>query len=115
MALRLGTIVLDVKDMKRAIGFWTAALGYETGDVGDTWTSLVDPKGKGLAVGLQPNPEAKTDVNRVHMDLETADPPGEAKRLEKLGAKRIPWEYPPGATYIVMQDPEGNEFCLVRG
>jgi predicted enzyme related to lactoylglutathione lyase len=113
MSLRLSAAVLDARDMRRAVSFWTAALGYEA-TVNDGWTSLSDPKGKGLDLGLQPNADPKHDVNRVHLDLTAVDVQAEVRRLEGLGAKRADWaHYPPGATYVVMLDPEGNEFCVV--
>jgi catechol 2,3-dioxygenase-like lactoylglutathione lyase family enzyme len=113
MTLRVSTVVLDVADMKRAIAFWTAALRYEAADASDAWTTLRDPAGAGTALGLQPNGERKADVNRVHLDLEAADPPAEVARLLRLGATRVPWDYAPGATHTVLADPEGNEFCIV--
>lgn len=114
MSLRVSAAVLDVTDMKRAVSFWTQALGYETTHVSDAWVNLSDPKGKGLDVGLQPNKDPKPDVNRVHLDLTADDVQAEVKRLERLGARRADWPYyAPGSTYVVMLDPEGNEFCVV--
>lgn len=114
MSLRLSSVVLEAHDLKRAASFWTGALGYDATYGSDAWVSLGDPKGKGVDVGIQRATDAKTDVNRVHLDLSAADVQAEVARLEKLGAKRIPWEhYPPNATYVVMQDTEGNEFCVV--
>lgn len=115
MTLRISAVVLDARDMKRAIAFWTAALGYAVSDASDSWASLEDRAGRGLALSLQPNRDPKADVNRVHLDLEAADVQNEVARLEALGAARVrEWPYPPGASYVVMQDPEGNEFCVVR-
>lgn len=114
MALRLATVVLDVADLKRAASFWRDALGYRIADEGETWTSLEDPHGKGVALGLQPRDDAKADVNRVHVDLAAADVQAEVRRLEGLGARRAPWAwYPANARWVVMLDPEGNEFCVV--
>lgn len=116
MSLQLSAVVLDAKDMKRAIGFWTAALGYEVADASDSWTSLADPKRKGVEIGLQPNKDPKPDVNRVHIDLAADDVAREVARLLELGATRVePWPYPAGAKYVVLVDTEGNEFCVVRG
>lgn len=114
MSVRLSSVVLEAHDLKRAAAFWTGALGYETTYASDAWISLGHPQGKGLDVGLQRATDPKTDVNRVHLDLAAADVDAEVARLEKLGARRIPWQhYPPNATFVVMQDPEGNEFCVV--
>lgn len=113
MTLRIGMIVVDCVDLKRATNFWTAALGYETGEVSDKWVSLVDPRKRGLEVGLQPDADPKTHVNRVHIDLYTDDVAREVARLEALGAKRADWSwYTQGAKHVVMLDTEGNEFCV---
>jgi predicted enzyme related to lactoylglutathione lyase len=113
MGLRLTTIALDTNDMKRAIAFWNDALGYETSYASDTWTTLSDPAKRGLDLGLQPTTDAKSDINRVHIDLTADDVDAEVRRLEKLGATRAQWPYyAPGARYVVMRDPDGNEFCI---
>ncbi|MFC7491894.1 MULTISPECIES: VOC family protein [unclassified Knoellia] len=84
-----------------------------------------DPDGKGPRVFFQQVPEAKVVKNRVHLDVRIA--PGlegdermaaleaECERLQALGAqrvRRVEPEPPMEAGFIVMQDPEGNEFCL---
>jgi predicted enzyme related to lactoylglutathione lyase len=108
-------IVMDVKDMKRASTFWTEALAYAIESQDENWTTLVDPRKKGLELGLQRPAANKVDTNRVHFDIGARDVAKEVARLEALGARRIPWDhYPPGARYVVMEDPEGNEFCVVR-
>jgi hypothetical protein len=37
----------------------------------------------------------------------------EVERLVALGARRYPWKYPPGADFVVLEDPDGNLFCVV--
>lgn len=113
MAAKIGTVVLDARDVKRATAFWSAALGYDVTSASETWVSLDDPAKSGVGIGLQPNAEPKPDVNRVHLDVHADDVEAEVARLVRLGATRIPWEYAEGATYVVLQDTEGNEFCVV--
>ena len=88
-------------------------------------SAVVDPDGAGPRVFFQRVPEGKTAKNRVHLDVRAA--PGlegdarmsaleaEADRLVALGATRLR-RFEPGsemsAGFIVMTDPEGNEFCL---
>ncbi len=60
-----------------------------------------------------PNAGAKTAKNRVHFDLCPDDQQAEVERLERLGARRIDIG-PAGVTWVVMADPEGNEFCVLR-
>ncbi len=83
-----------------------------------------DPDGNGPRLFFQKVPEGKTAKNRVHLDVRAA--PGleaearmaaleqECERLVPLGATRVQRFEPEqqGAGHIVMQDPEGNEFCL---
>jgi catechol 2,3-dioxygenase-like lactoylglutathione lyase family enzyme len=88
-------------------------------------SALVDPDGAGPRLWFQRVPEGKTAKNRVHVDVRAA--PGlegearmaaleaEADRLVGLGARRGRRFEPDGVTssgFIVMADPEGNEFCL---
>lgn len=87
-------------------------------------SALVDPDGRGPRVFFQKVPEPKTAKNRVHLDLRAAAgvPPeerdrtleAEAVRLVALGARQVRRLEPDGENdlCIVMQDPEGNEFCL---
>jgi hypothetical protein len=88
-------------------------------------SALEDPDGRGPRIFIQQVPEDKVAKNRLHLDLRAA--PGlwgdermaaleaECERLLKLGATRVRRddpEPPLSLGYIVMQDPEGNEFCL---
>ena len=87
-------------------------------------SSLVDPAGKGPRIYFQKVPEGKIAKNRVHLDLSIGGgrgvPPGEresriraeAARLNALGATTQRADTENGFFWIVMQDPEGNEFCL---
>ncbi|MFF1392459.1 VOC family protein [Streptomyces sp. NPDC058287] len=91
----------------------------------NTRSAIEDPDGRGPRVFFQQVPEGKTAKNRVHLDVRAA--PGlegeermtaleaECARLVALGAARVRRDEPapPLSTgYIVMSDPEGNEFCL---
>jgi hypothetical protein len=50
----------------------------------------------------------------IHLDLYTRDQTGEVERLLALGATRYPWRYNSGADYVVLEDPDGNLFCVVQ-
>lgn len=105
---------------------WPAALAA-WGVPESEWNSasaLVDPEGKGARVYFQRVPESKTVKNRVHLDLRVSDGPGipvERKReqiaptvakLVGLGATEVGEVEDMGSVWTVMQDPEGNEFCI---
>ena len=59
-------------------------------------------------------PEPKTAKNRMHVDLAAADREAEVARLVELGAKRVTDMDEWGYQWTVMQDPEGNEFCVAQ-
>lgn len=109
-------LVLDAKDMARSARFWREALGYVVASEGPSYVSLAHPKDpRRLTLGLQPADGPKQGANPVHLDLATDDKEREARRLEALGATRVQgWPYPEDATWIVMRDLDGHEFCLVE-
>lgn len=114
MALYVGSTVINVADLDRAIHFWTTALGYIIRNSDPDFAVLTDPKRRWSNVSLQLSDTPKQGRNRVHLDLYTADQPGEVARLESLGARQIPWEYEPDHDHLVMIDPDGNEFCVIQ-
>lgn len=114
MNLFFEALTINVLDMEKMKAFWTAALGFEVQFSNEGFTMLKSPRSENhTKIGLQLTDKPKTELNRMHLDLITSDGPAEVKRLEALGAKVIPWNYPyPDAHYVVMADPEGNEFCV---
>ncbi|MFQ5517622.1 MAG: VOC family protein [Acidimicrobiia bacterium] len=89
----------------------------------DKYSALVDPAGEGPRIFIQRVPEPKTAKNRVHLDVNAGagseDPhqrrlavSDTAERLAQLGATRLGEFDEYGSHWIVMQDPEGNEFCV---
>ncbi len=114
--LHLGTVVVNVTDMKRAVRFWEAALGYVQRE--QEWDSefmmLVDPAGQRLPVSLQLTDSDPKEPVRVHLDLYTDEQERHVQRLVSLGATRVDdWPYPDDADFIVLRDPDGNEFCVI--
>ena len=111
--MRIGAIVWGVKDIKRAVAFWTQALHYRLKyPASDDWAVLVPEKGDGVQLSLSKVTSDK--AKRHHMDLFTANQQQEVERLLALGATRAPWRYPPNADYVVLRDPDGNPFCVVQ-
>jgi catechol 2,3-dioxygenase-like lactoylglutathione lyase family enzyme len=114
--LRLGTVVVNVQDMKRAVDFWTAALGYtrREGEWDPEFIMLVDPDRRRLPVSLQLTDSRPKEPVRVHLDLYTREQARHVERLTGLGATRVDdWPYPQDADFVVMRDPDGNEFCII--
>lgn len=111
--LRVGTIVLNVKDARRAAQFWHQALeyAYQGGGYREDATPVLLPQSaSAVAIALD-------ESDRTHLDLHAdseQEQQAEVERLVSLGATRVPWTYPNGARFIVLADPEGNLFCVVN-
>ena len=107
-------LVLDCTDPEALGEFWSAALGYTNAGRFGTYVVLL-PKGSGPPkLLLQQVPEPKPGKNRMHFDLHVADIEAEAARLVELGAVRVEpgTRSELGTTWVLMTDPEGNEFCV---
>jgi hypothetical protein len=90
----------------------------------DSRSAVIDPQGEGPRIFFQQVPEGKAVKNRVHLDLNVSGGPdvtlderrprvdAEAARLRDAGATVIREAEDSGEYWIVMQDPEGNEFCV---
>lgn len=108
---RLAGFIIDCRtdDLDAAAAFWSAALGLPVGELSPeesaTYAKLDDAPG-GLHVEVQ---KVQHD-SRVHLDIETDDIDAEVLRLEALGAKRIVAVH----TWVVMEAPTGQRFCVVR-
>jgi catechol 2,3-dioxygenase-like lactoylglutathione lyase family enzyme len=117
--LTFGVVVLGVTDVRRAAEFWSAALGYEVREDGfGGWANvLMSPNGVGTAIALQLSQTPPQDHPRMHLDLHVAnadEQQTEAGRLVALGARRADWDsYPEDPDFMVLEDPEGNRFCIV--
>ena len=116
MTAQLG-LVLDCADPEKLAEFWAPALGYvNLGSVG-SYVALFPDGAPGPKLLLQRVEEPKAVKNRMHFDIEVADIEAEATRLVELGATRVS-ETPcseHGSTWVLMTDPEGNEFCVCDG
>jgi len=115
MVIRIGSIVIRVDDLQRQSEFWSRALDYVPREGGADDFVLLQPRNKiGPNVSLD-RVDAKAHVPpRIHLDLYAEDQTAEVRRLEDLGAKQVHWDKkPPNADYVIMEDPEGNRFCVI--
>jgi hypothetical protein len=113
MASRWYTVVVDAADPGRLARFWAAVLDYEI--VFEEPDEVVIARDRQTFPGMVfvPVPEAKSVKNRLHIDLNPDDQAAEVARLEGLGAKRADVGQSDEVTWVVMADPEGNEFCVL--
>jgi predicted enzyme related to lactoylglutathione lyase len=116
MVVKLANISLDCDDVLRVANFWSAALGRPL----DGWSSevfasigTVDTERAEPAWYFNKVPEQKQAKNRVHLDLVSPDPAAR-DHLVQPGATVVGEHQVPGGSHrwTVMQDPEGNEFCV---
>src|SRR5829696_4164240 len=121
------TLGCDAADPHRIAAFWSQALGYvdEPGYDNPDGASIVDPDGKGPAIGFLRVPEGKTAKNRMHIDIRVAgEPPWDLTERDQRIREKVTELVAAGATMVredsygehlggvVMLDPEGNEFCV---
>jgi predicted enzyme related to lactoylglutathione lyase len=116
MAATIG-LVLDCTHPEELARFWSEALGYTTVGAAGSYVMLVDADGVKPKLLLQAVPEPKSAKNRMHLDIDTRDVEAEVARLEALGAQRLEAEArnEHGTSWVIMADPEGNEFCVCDG
>jgi predicted enzyme related to lactoylglutathione lyase len=122
MTLHLDQVTLDARDAERVARFWADVLDYKV-----SYDSATDPENESpereielspkngsttMLLILETNDEKKVK-NRLHFDLRPDDQEAEVARVEALGATRV--DIGQGdVTWVVLADPEGNEFCILR-
>jgi catechol 2,3-dioxygenase-like lactoylglutathione lyase family enzyme len=119
MSLRIQCVCLDAHDPDLIARFWTDALGWRrTYDKPDQ--VVLEPPAGSPEDGVGPDllflrvPEGKTVKNRLHLDLRPDDQQAEVERLQALGATQVSVGQNNEVSWIVMADPEGNEFDVLR-
>ena len=137
MVSQIRSITFDCADPDRVGNFWAVALNYAKREPPSgyaTWAdylaaqgvpeeeasggvAILDPKDNGPQLLFLPVPEGKVVKNRVHLDLVPEDTrDAEVQRLLECGARVVQhFDTAVGGGFTVMQDPEGNEFCVEEG
>jgi hypothetical protein len=106
-------LVVDCADPERLGRFWSEVLGYEIEDQTENDVFITGPDELPGILFLK-NPDGKTAKNRVHIDVTPlGDQMEEVARLEQLGATRVNIGQGDRCSWVVMADPEGNEFCVL--
>ena len=118
MDIRIQCVVIDAHDCERLARFWSRALGWRITYRSETEWAIEPPEGS-PEVDVAPDvmfvqvPDRKTVKNRLHFDLRPGDQQAEVDRLIELGARCTDIGQPNDASWVVMADPEGNEFCVL--
>jgi hypothetical protein len=119
MGIRWQSVCLDSTDPAPLAQFWSQALDWPITYSDDEEIVLQPPPGS-PEEGRAPDllvlrvPEEKSVKNRLHIDLRPDVQDEEVRRLEALGATRISVGQGPEVTWVVLADPDGNEFCVLR-
>lgn len=112
--MKVGSVVIDCNDFDAMFAFWREALRYVPRDPPeDDFVVLRDPHGISVNVSISKVPEPRVGKNRLHLDLYTDDQRGEVERLLELGARLHRRSPEKGEDFVVLEDPEGNLFCVI--
>lgn len=126
MTSKFTELEIDCADPVGLARFWCAVLGYEVQDEDDGVVSIgspLVPEGKARhgpvppTLTFAPVREGKTIKNRVHIDVNATDreQAEEVRRLLDLGARHADVGQTGEESWVVLADPEGNEFCVLAG
>ena len=112
----IDSVVVDSNDWRRVADFWIAALGYRELEAGESGVEIVGDRDGDPMLSFVTVPEAKTVKNRVHLDVRpTGSMTEEVERVTALGGTVRGYIEEGGSFWTQMRDPEGNEFCILRG
>lgn len=111
MTLEIENITFDCDDTLKMAEFWSGVLGLPINDDGNEFVQSISSNSGNNWLFLKV-PENKTSKNRMHIDFASDDREAEVQRLIDLGATQIADKEEWGHTWTVMNDPEGNEFCV---
>jgi predicted enzyme related to lactoylglutathione lyase len=115
--LTIGSIVIRVDDLAHQVAFWSGVLDYVPRGTydSDDFVLLRPPEGRsGPNVSLDRVGAPRSIPPKIHLDLYATDQAAEVERLIGLGAREVHWDgRPADADYVILEDPEGNRFCVV--
>ncbi|MFF3265135.1 VOC family protein [Streptomyces sp. NPDC002932] len=107
--MQINALIVDATDPELLAAFWSELLGRPV--VARMGPYVWLRRENGLGLGFQRTGEPKSVKNRMHFDITSPNPPAAQQRIEALGGRRLE-EYASGG-FLVMADPEGNEFCVI--
>ncbi|WP_299536468.1 VOC family protein [uncultured Streptomyces sp.] len=113
MAVNFYTLVVDAHDKSALASFWCRVLDWKVVYEDDDEVTIGADADTLPGMCFVDVPEAKTVKNRLHIDLAPDDLEVEVERIIGLGARRIDVGQGPDASWAVLADPEGNEFCVL--
>ncbi len=115
MSSRIAVIAIDAVQPRVVADFWCSILGWDVVEEDATGVSIAPPDRSWPTIDVLSVPEGKAVKNRLHFDLRAdgVTTSEELERLLALGAQRTAVGQSPDVSWVVLSDPEGNEFCLL--
>ena len=115
LRFRLDEIVIDSLDPRSLARFWSDLLGYDIVDEDEDILGIEDPEAVAPSICFQKVSEGKLAKNRLHFDLDVGEGMFEdaIAKVLNLGGRRVDVGQPRRSSWVVMADPEGNEFCVI--
>ena len=116
MSAVFSELAVDAHDIEAQARFWCDVLGYEILSRDGSEYIEIGIEGKMPTIGFIVVPESKTVKNRLHIDVNPVDreQDAEVERILALGATRADVGQGDDVSWVVMADPEGNEFCVLK-
>jgi hypothetical protein len=111
--LRIESLSVDAADPAALAGFWAELLGGTIHEEdGEVWIEFATGD---TAILFVPGSDDRVVKNRLHLDLRPDDRDAEVARALALGARHVDIGQTGEETWVVLADPEGNEFCVLSG
>jgi predicted enzyme related to lactoylglutathione lyase len=111
--LRPGNVVFNTSDPERLCEFWAALTGYEPRPLFGEYLGLRDPSGRGANLTFQRSDADDLGSGRCHVNFYADDPDDVAERALQLGGDFVRRVSEGDIRWVVLTDPDGNEFCVV--
>jgi predicted enzyme related to lactoylglutathione lyase len=111
----MAVLAIDALQPRVVADFWCDVLGWQVVEEDEVGISIADTEGSWPTIDVIAVPERKSVKNRLHLDLRADDltTTEELERLLGLGAQRVDIGQGTDVSWVVLSDPEGNEFCLL--
>jgi len=113
MGSRLYSVAVDAADPARLARWWAEVLDFHIVDEDPDEVAIAPEKNAYPNLIFLSVPDEKTVKNRLHFDLNPDDQEAEVERLVDMGARRVDVGQGDDVTWVVLADPEGNEFCVL--
>ncbi|MCL2803184.1 MAG: VOC family protein [Micrococcales bacterium] len=111
MAINIGMVTFDTTDARALAAWWAEALETQIVYDGDGFFVMV-AAGEGLSLGFQKVTDPTPGKNRLHLDMSAPNRDAQVERLKSLGAKFVAAHQMGPLDWVVLEDPDGNQFCL---